>query len=293
VDYIFLGGVLVKSYFKFIVSLIVILSFGTGVKGEIIKVKNESMALAQQTDRLQKIREKGVLTVLSANDKPYSYNDPKTGSFSGVDADIIREIAKRLEIKRVDVRYTTFANAINELIKNPDIDLFAQGIYETEERKAIMNFTNPIYTSYDAILVKRDSNIKSKEDLKNAKLGILGGSVYEDLAKDWKSKGFIKDYIVFYNDTSLIISLENKAVDAVLTDSIIAEYNVLFKEDPKFRLLSPSQYTPEINISVGYPVKKEDITLLNEINEKLQEMKEDGTIYEILAENGLLGHYIP
>ncbi|MBD7912870.1 transporter substrate-binding domain-containing protein [Clostridium cibarium] len=283
-----------KSYFKFIVSLIVILSFGTGVKGETIKVKNENiMSSAQQIDRLQKIKEKGVLTLLSANDKPYSYDDPKTSLFTGVDADILREVAKRLGLKKVDVKYTTFPNAINELIKNPDIDLFAQGIYQTEERKALVNFTNPIYACNDAIMVRRDSTIKSKDDLKNAKIGVLVGTVYEDLAKDWKSKGAIKDYIIFYDDNSVLISLENRAIDAILTDSIIAEYNVLFKENPKFRLLSPNQYKPDINLSVGYPLKKEDVTLLNAINEKLQEMKEDGALYEILAEHGLLGHYIP
>ena len=46
-------------------------------------------------------------------------------------------------------------------------------------------------------------------------------------------------------------------------------------------------YTPEITGNVGIAVRKNDATLLNALNEKINEMKADGTLYAILIENGL------
>ncbi|MBD7912869.1 substrate-binding periplasmic protein [Clostridium cibarium] len=282
-----------KSYFKCIVSLIIILCFSVCVRGEVIKAKNENVASGQQTDRLQKIKKKGVLTVVATNNKPYSYKDPKTGEFVGVDADILKEVARRIGINKVDVKYTLFSNALEELIKNPDIDLFAEGIYATEERKALVNFTIPIYYENEVVLTRKDSNINSKEDLKNSTVGVLAGTVYVKLVEGWKNQGIIKDYRVYPDNNSLTMALENKTLDAILTDSLIAENIILLKPKSKFKLLSPSQYKSEINIDIGYPIKKEDVTLLNAINEKLQEMKEDGTLFEILAKYGLIAHYVP
>lgn len=60
-----------------------------------------------------------------------------------------------------------------------------------------------------------------------------------------------------------------------------------------FKLLSPNQYKQELDIYLGYALKKEDTTLLNAVNEKLEEMKNDGTIYQIMVEHGIVDYYIP
>ncbi|MDS0526061.1 ABC transporter substrate-binding protein [Clostridium sp. SHJSY1] len=280
-----------KNYLKCIIPMIVILNFAINVRCEMIKVSNENRAVTEEFDRLQKIKEKGVLTILSPNEEFYSYKEPKSGSLHGLDADIIKEIAKRLEIKDIAVKYVAFPNILEEFINNTNIDLIAQGLYITDERKNLMNFTNPIYIEKDAVITRQDSNINNKEDLKNAKIGLVGGTVYELVAKNWKKQGLLKDYLVFFDYGSLQLALENKIVDAVLTESIIAENSVATKS--KLKILSPNKYKAEINFNVGYPVKKEDTTLLNEINEKLQEMKKDGTVYDILAKYGAVSHYIP
>ncbi|MDS0525021.1 ABC transporter substrate-binding protein [Clostridium sp. SHJSY1] len=282
-----------KKCFKFLIPLAVLLNITTSVRGELIQIINNDNIVEQSTDKLQKIKEKGILTVISSNTEPYSYKDPKTGAFRGVDADIIKELTKRLGIKNLDVRYITFSNALEELVKNPDIDLFGEGIFITNERKKLVDFTSPIYNGNEAILTRKDSGVKNKKDLKNSTIGVLQGTVYKTIVDNWKSQGELKDYITFSDNNSLIISLENKTINAIMTDSIIAENIVFMKPKSNFRVLSPSQYKPEIDLSVGYALKKEDTTLLVAIDEKLQEMKNDGTLYEILTKYALTGHYIP
>lgn len=281
-----------KKFLEFIVLSIISLNLAIGINAKIIQA-NENITSVQPIDRLQKIKEKGVLTVLSADTAPYSYKDPRSGEFSGIDADIMREIARRLGIRTVDAKYIGFPYAIEETAKNPDIDLLAQGIYMTDERKKLVNFSNPIYTEVDTVLTRKDTNINNKNDLKNRIIGATAGTLYEEVAKNWKSQGLIRDYTRFYDNNSLLLALENKTIDAGIISSITAENALFQKPNSNFKLLSPNQYKPELNLSVGYAFKKEDITLLNAINEKIQEMRNDGTLYEILAKRSLISHYIP
>lgn len=281
-----------KNFLKFIILLIISLNLTIGINERIIQA-DDSISTIQELDRLQKIKEKGALSVLSPDTQPYSYKDPRLGTFSGIDADIIKEIAKRLGAKDVNVKYISFSYIIEELVKNPGSDLVAIGTYMTDERKKLVNFTDPIYTDIDAILIRKDSPIVTKSDLKNKIVGVIGGTVYESLAQKWKEQGLISDYMKFFDNNSLQISLQNKLVDAIITDSMIAQNILLEKSNLNFKVLSPSQYKSELNFKVGYPLKKEDITLLNAINEKIQEMKADGTLYEILARYGVTSNYIP
>lgn len=287
-----LGGIQLKRFLKFIFLLAISVNFIAVTSGKIIKA-NENIASTKQVDRFNSIKQNGVLTVLSPDMPPYSYKSSKDGEFCGIDAEIIREIARRLGINRVEAKYIAFPYLIEEVTKNPQIDLLAQGIFITDERKQLVNFSNPIYTEVDGILARKDSNINSKSDLKNKKIGVISCTVYETMAEKWKQQGVIKDYVKFYDSNSLEVALESNVIDAMLTSSIVEEDILYQKPNLNFKLLSPSQYKPELNFSVGYAFKKEDTELLNAINEKLVEMKNDGTIYQILAKNGVSSHYIP
>ncbi|GKX68183.1 substrate-binding periplasmic protein [Inconstantimicrobium mannanitabidum] len=282
-----------NRFFKFITLLILSLSIPMFANAQPIKTLTEKPAPVQLTDRLQKIKSTGILNVLSPNIIPYSYQDAFTGKLKGIDVDILTEVAKRLGVKKIEPTYISFPNIIQELTRNPSIDLIAQGMYITDERKQFVNFTMPIYTEMDGILTTKTSNIKSKADLKDKTIGVIGSTLYESLAQKWKDQGLIRDYIKFFDNTSLQTALENNVIDAMLADSMTEVSIILQKPNSNFRILSPSQYKSEINLVAGYALKKEDSTLLAAINEKLQEMKIDGTLYEILAKNGLSCFYIP
>jgi polar amino acid transport system substrate-binding protein len=67
------------------------------------------------SDFLTKLREKGTLVVGSSGDAPFAYIDQATGEFSGVDAEIIKEAAKRLGIKKVEMKLIPFSELILNL----------------------------------------------------------------------------------------------------------------------------------------------------------------------------------
>jgi len=237
-------------------------------------------------NRLEAIKGKGEITVVSPlNDITYFYLDTKTNKISGIDAEIINEIAKRLGINKVEMKVSPFSDLLERLNTDDSIDISAGGIYITPKREEIVSFTQPLYKGSEAIVVPTFSTINFKSDLKNAILGVERGTVFLNLAEEWKKSNLIKDIVIFDTSADLLNSINSNKVDAGIIDSVILKYSLLKDKNLILRMLK--DYTPEVIGTVGIAVRKNDTTLLHAFNEKINEMKADGTIYAILVENGL------
>ncbi|AOR22797.1 ABC transporter substrate-binding protein [Clostridium taeniosporum] len=244
--------------------------------------------LTINNDRLKHIKEKGVLTVISSNDPPFAFIDARTNEPTGIDIDIMREIAKELGVNNIEMKVVPFVDIFDKLTTDDSIDVAVNGIAITEERKKIVNFTNPLYRESEALIVPKVSLINFKEDLKNSVIGVKIGTVYADLAEKWKKEGTIKDMVFFKSIPEIFSAIMNKQVDAGLMDSIIGQY-LIFKDNLYLKKLEP--YTPQAPEIIGVAVRKSDITLLNAMNKKIKEMKEDKTIKKILKKYGLGDEY--
>lgn len=241
---------------------------------------------ATENNRLDIMKEKGVITVVSPlNDSTYFYRDTKTNKITGIDADIIFEIAKRLGINKVEMKVVPFSDLLEKLNTDDSIDIAAGGIYITPKREELVSFTQPLYKGSEAIVVPTFSTINFKSDLKNAAVGVVKGTVFESLADKWKENNLIKDIVIFETSADLLNAINSNKVDAGIVDSVIVKYSLLKDKNLLLRMLK--DYTPEACGTVGIPVRKNDIGLLNALNTKISEMKEDGSLYAILVENGL------
>lgn len=242
--------------------------------------------VSEQKDRLQLIKEKGEITVASPqNDVSYFYIDPSTKKLEGTEADIITEIGSRLGISKIETRNSPFVNLLDKLNTDDSIDIASGGIFITPEREKIVAFTQPIYKATEAVVVPTFSNINFKSDLKNAVVGVEKGTVYESMGERWKNDKIIKDITIFENSTELLDAIYKRKIDAGLVDSVIVKYSLLKNKNIPLRILK--DYTPELSGNIAIAVRKNDKTLLNALNEKIKEMKADGTLYAILVENGL------
>ena len=257
----------------------IMVSFGAGVSNA------QTSSTASTKDRLQAIKEKGVLTVASANDKPFAYIDPQTNKFTGVDAEIITEVARRLGIDKVEMKYVPFENLLTELNKNNDIDIVADGLYVTDERKKEVLFTNVLYKEPEVIIIPGVSKFNFKEDLKDAVVGAQNKTVFLDLAREWEKEGLVKKIKILESQSELILAVANGEVDAGITDSLAASYIISKDKNLNLKIVTP--YKPEILGMVAVAVKKEDATFADEINKKIDEMKEDRTLTGILKKYGL------
>lgn len=212
--------------------------------------------------------------------------EPETKEISGIDADIINEIAKRLGINKVEVKEESFSNLFERLKTDNSIDMAVGGIFITPEREESLEFTKPLYKETETVIVPKFSDINYKSDLKNAVVGVERGTIFVDLAQEWKKNGVVKDVIVFESTTDLLNAICYTKIDAGIADSIVVN-SVLSKDDSKLPLRILKDYTPELHGTIGMAVRKNDISLLKSVNEIIDGMRADGTLYAILVENGL------
>ncbi|MDR3597633.1 ABC transporter substrate-binding protein [Clostridium sp.] len=275
-----------KIYKKILILIIIIANFtilmcefGTGAS------KTTTSNNINIKDRLDAIKEKGILTIASSNDKPFAFIDPKTNDFIGIDAEILTEAARRLGINKVEMNLVPFKYLFTELNSDNNIDIIANGLYITAERKKEALFTTPLYKEGEAILTLQSSNINSKEDLKNAIVGVQNGTVFLNLAQKWQKDGLIKELRIYQSQSDLILAITINEINVGITDSATAAYILQRYKNISFKMLTP--YTPELPGIVAAAVRKTDTTLADAINKKVDEMKEDGTLLKILEKYGL------
>lgn len=242
-------------------------------------------------DRLEAIKEKGVLTIASANDLPFAYMDPKTKEFTGIDEEILNEVAKRLGINKVQMKQVKFKDLLTQLNNDDEIDIVANGLYVTDERQKEALFTNIWYKDSEAIITPRVSKIVFKEDLKNATIGVVTGTVYLELAQKWQKEGVVKNIVEFESLSDLLSAVNAGKVDAGIVTSIFAEYMISQNKNLYLTILPPTNYISEYPGKVAAAVRKSDTTLAEAINEKVDELKDERIIEKILRKYGLNEKY--
>ncbi|KRL38156.1 substrate-binding periplasmic protein [Liquorilactobacillus uvarum] len=237
---------------------------------------------------LQKIKKSGVLTVGSSNDAPFAYIDNKTKKFSGVDADIIKEIAKRMGVKKVEMKQVPFENLIVELNKG-SIDMVTDAMYIRKDRLQKAAFTDVWYKEGEAVVIPKSSSVKSVADLSNKVIGAQKGTAFLDIAEKWKKEGKVKDVQIFGKQTDLMLAVNTGKVAACVTDGIVANYTL--SKDPSLDLKILTPYKAEETGKIGAAVRSSDKSLLKEVNKQLNAMKKDGTLKKILTKYNLDDSY--
>ncbi|MBQ9403686.1 MAG: transporter substrate-binding domain-containing protein [Synergistaceae bacterium] len=114
-------------------------------------------------------------------------------------------------------------------------------------------------------------------DLKSAKVGVEAGSVSElsvrDVLKDNRENIFTYDSV-----EALVTALRDKKIDAAVLDETPARYFAINYDD--LRILPEALQTYLMGIAF-----KKGNALCNDVNKALTELKDDGTLARIIANN--------
>ncbi|EHJ01565.1 MULTISPECIES: ABC transporter substrate-binding protein [unclassified Clostridium] len=235
-------------------------------------------------DTLAAAKEKGVLTVASSNDAPFAFIDSKTNEFTGIDAEVIKEVAKRLGINKVEMKQIPFENLLVEL-NNNSVDMVTDGMYVKDERKKQALFTNIWYKEGEAVIIPKDSKITSKDDLKDAVIGGQKGTAFLETAQKWQKDGIVKDVKIFGSQSELMLAVNTGKIDACITDGAVAGYTLSQDSSLNLKILSP--YKAEAAGMIAAAVRQKDTALADAVNEQIDAMKKDGTILKILEKYGM------
>jgi polar amino acid transport system substrate-binding protein len=197
-----------------------------------------------------------------------SENADKT--ISGFDIEILKSVAEKAGLK-VKFVNTPWEGLFNQLASG-DRDILVSAITITDERKKVMDFSDPYFEAAQLIAVPMKSKVKSMADLKNLKVGVQNGTTGDEIISQMvgKSNANVKRF----EGTPLAIKeLENGGVDAVVADNGVI--NNFIKNNPAtFKVINDASFKKE---HYGIAVKTGNTELLKKINEGLAAIKADGT----------------
>jgi polar amino acid transport system substrate-binding protein len=237
---------------------------------------------------LKKIKEQGYITIGSSNDAPFCYQDIDSGKLKGIDIEILKEICNRLGIADVKLKVIDFSNLLVEL-NNRSIDMVVDGMYVKDDRLKIAAFTDKWYQEGEAVVIPKDSAIKTKADLAGKNIGAQPSTTFYETAQTWLDAKKIGNLTAYDNQATLMTAVNMGKVDAVVTDGIVAGYTLASDSSLKLKLLAP--YEAEASGQIGSAVRFEDEDFLTEVNTALNAMKTDGTLKKILTSYGLTDDY--
>ena len=195
----------------------------------------------------------------------------QNGARTGFDVDLMNALAKAMG-KRVQWTDIDFKGLIPGLIAHR-FDAAISGIYITDERAKVVDFTDSYYAGGLAILVKSDSPIKTVADLNGKKVSVQVGT---------KSVNFLRDNFPQINRVEVEKNQEMfdlvgiGRADAAVTGKPAA-YQVA-KTRTGFRVLDKTLTTE----AYGIAVRKDEPQLKAALNAALAKIKADGT-YEAIV----------
>ena len=220
---------------------------------------------------LQRVLDAGKITVVgSGGYPPFNYFD-ENGNVVGFDVDVGKEIADRLG---VELDYVTSDwDGLVEGLRNKRYDGILGSMAITEKRLEVVSFSDPYYYSGAQLVVRKDSGITDPSQMEGKTIAVATGTNFVGDAEDLGA-----EVSLYQDDNATMLELINSRVDGVITDRLVA-----------LQAMNEISGGDELELSgeilrleeMGIAINKEDVALIEKINEILSEMREDGTLTSI------------
>lgn len=199
-------------------------------------------------------------------------NRQEDGSFVGFEVDIANEIAERLdmtaEISGYDFRALFVATASGR------VDAVISSLTITDERLEAQSFTQPYVEGALGIGIKSGSQVNSIESLRDLRLGTIATSFPETWIKEREAEIGYASLNSYDSVSNMLTDLMAGRVDAVVNDAVGLRY--------AFTQMQGLEVSHEINTGEQFAMMmQKDSPLLDDVNNAISAMKEDGTMAEL------------
>ena len=214
--------------------------------------------------------EAGKLTMATNAAFPPYEMTTDAGEFEGIDIETAQAIADKLGLE-LQIDDMDFDAALLS-VQQGKADIVMAGVTVTDERKAVMDFSDSYATGIQSIIVPNDSDIASPDDLAGKKIGTQRGTTGYIYCSD----DFGDENVVAYDDgLTAVQALNNGQVDAVVIDNAPAQEFVA--ANPGLKVLDTSYAEEDYAIGMAKGSALEDA-----VNKALEELKADGTLQAIV-----------
>ncbi len=227
-----------------------------------------------QDNSLQNVLDKGTL-VLGLDDSfpPMGFRD-ENNNIVGFDIDVATEVANRMGVQ-LQLQPIDWASKEMELDTGA-IDCIWNGMSIDDERRQVMDLSEPYMTNRMVLVVLNDSAYTDQASLAGKTVGVQNGSTAEKILEESAFSTTLADTIGFKDNVTAFMELETNAIDAIFMDEVVANYAIA-SQNKNFRVLEDG--LAEEEYAVGF--KKGNTALKEEVQKYIDEMKADGTMTQI------------
>ncbi|HEY6429706.1 MAG TPA: glutamate ABC transporter substrate-binding protein [Acidimicrobiales bacterium] len=231
-----------------------------------------------QGSYMAQIQARGYLRVgVDQNTYLWGYRDPVTGTLSGFDIDMLKQVALAI-FGSSDPKYFRPVIVSNldrqKAVEVGKVDIVAETMTITCERWTLTDFSSVYYDAGQSILVPKNSTITGPQDLGGKRVCAIEGSTsLRNLVK-----AGMPPHIQLWqvdNETDCLVMLQQGQVDAISTDNAILAG--LQAQDPNTKILS-STFSSE---PYGMAISKAHSDFTEFVNGVLAQVKASGTWTQI------------
>jgi ABC-type amino acid transport substrate-binding protein len=226
-----------------------------------------SAAAAQGT--LETVKKRGKLIAGVKTDFPPFGTIDAAGKNVGFDVDVAHLFARTLfnDENQVDLVAVTSGNRI-PFLQSGKIDVIIATVTITDERRQVVEFSEPYFMSGSLLLVPKASTAKSLDDMAGKTVAVVQGAIQDKDVEQLQPKA---NRVKFGKVSEAVLAVKGGRADAYVHDDIVILS--LAKENPDLKAVG----TPFVPRPYGIAVRKGDVEFVKWINEQLARMKRDGT----------------
>lgn len=216
-----------------------------------------------------KVKDAGVLRVGGVQTSMlFSLLNEKDGVLRGFDAGLSQMLARYIMGDAAKIEDTQVTSDTREsVLQNDQVDVVFATYSINDDRKKVISFAGPYYTTQQSILVMADNkDINSVDDLagKNvaAQSGSTGPSILEEFAPDANVQEF-------KTDEEARTALSQGRVDAYVIDTNML-LGSMVRQPGKYRLAG-DPFGPVDAYGIGLPLDSDGVAFVNEFLQKIED----------------------
>lgn len=209
--------------------------------------------------------------------------DPNTKEKSGIFNDVLAEIAKRNGLTIDYKEEVTWATMI-ESLKTNRVDLIANPVWATKERKENADFSTPVYFSPIGIYVRSDDTRfdadRSKLNDPSVRIAAVDGEINYTIGKQDFPKAQVQPFPNNIDVAQLFLEIQTNKKDVTFAEPLFA-YDYMQKNPGKLKNIGEN--SPIRNYPNSYMFRKSDQKIADFLNSEIDKLIKDGTVDKIIA----------
>ena len=220
----------------------------------------------------KKVKDAGTLRVGGTRTSTlFSLLNEQDNKVRGFDAGLYQLLTRYIlgDESKLDLTQVT-SDTRESVLQNDQVDIVFATYSITDDRKKVISFAGPYYTSQQQILVPAsNTDINSTDDLNGKNVAAQSGSTGPQIVAEVAPQATVQE---FSTDEEARAALDQGRVDAYVID-VNLQLGSMVKNPGKYRLAG-DPFGPKDEYGIGLPLDSDGVAF---VNDWLKKIEDDGT----------------